>query len=131
MPECPLCGRKADRLVKVELEGAVVEACNECAKMGTRVEVRVHRHYPGYASVGSGADIAAASAATELVADYGARVGKARGEVGLTREELAKRINEQEAVLRRVERQEIEPDKSLTRKLEIILGITLREAKKE
>ena len=131
MPECPLCGRKTDRLVKVELEGAVIDACDDCAKLGTRVEVSVHKHYPGYASVGSGADIVAASAAMELVADYGTRISKAREGVGLTREELAKRINEQESVLRRVERQEIEPDKSLTRKLEVILGITLREAKKE
>lgn len=131
MSECPLCGKKTDRLTKVELEGAVIEACDECAKLGKRVEVRVHRHYPGYGDMGSGADIVAASAGTELVADYGSRVSKAREEVGLTREDLAKRINEQESVLRRVERQELEPDKSLTRKLEVILGITLREAKKE
>lgn len=131
MPECPLCGKRSDRLVKVELEGATIETCDSCARMGTRVEVKVHRHVPGYGSAGSGADIVAASAGTEFVADYGARISKAREGVGLTREELATRINEQESVLRRVERGEIEPDKSLTRKLEVILGITLREAKKE
>jgi putative transcription factor len=131
MPECPLCGKKSDRLVKVELEGATIDACDSCAKLGTRVEVNVHRHYPGYGSVGSGADIVAASAGTGLVADYGQRISKAREGVGLTREELGTRINEQESVLRRVEHGELEPDKSLTRKLEVILGITLREAKKE
>jgi len=130
MPECPLCGRRSDRLVKVELEGALIETCDSCANMGARVEVKVHRHAPGYGSAGRGADIIAASAGTEFVADYGARISKAREGVGLTREELATRINEQESVLRRVERGELEPDKSLTRKLEVILGITLREEKK-
>jgi len=65
---------------------------------------------------------------TELAADYGERIRKARQRKGLTVEDLAKKLNEKATFLSKVELGQQRPSDDLAKRLERELGITLREA---
>ena len=45
----------------------------------------------------------------------------------LTREEFAKKINEKESIIKRIENEEMRPDEALTKKIERFLKIKLKE----
>ncbi len=63
----------------------------------------------------------------ELVPEYGRLIARIREDKGLTRYDFAKRINEKESVVKRLEDQEFEPDGELIKKIENFLDIRLRE----
>ncbi len=64
---------------------------------------------------------------TVLVDNYGKLIIGARKKKNLTREEFAKKINEKESVIRRVESEEMGPDDALTEKIERFFEIKLRK----
>jgi len=64
---------------------------------------------------------------TVFVDKYGKKIIEARKNINLTREEFAKKINEKESVIKRVEKEEMMPDDKLTKKIERFLGIKLKE----
>jgi putative transcription factor len=59
------------------------------------------------------------------VEDYDVRVRQAREKMGLTHEELGKKINEKVSVLKKIETRKIKPDDRLAAKLEHALKIKL------
>ncbi len=61
----------------------------------------------------------------ELVEGYGSKVRQARERLGLSHEELGRRIGEKASVLKRVEAERLVPDQGLTVKLEHVLRIKL------
>jgi putative transcription factor len=63
---------------------------------------------------------------TILVDSYGKLIVKAREKKKLNREEFAKKINEKLSVIKRVESEEMEPDDTLTEKIERFLEIKLK-----
>ncbi|RLE57877.1 MAG: TIGR00270 family protein [Thermoprotei archaeon] len=63
----------------------------------------------------------------EIVEDFAERVKRAREQLGLTRELLARLVNEKESVIRRIEEGSLEPTIELARKLERVLKIKLLE----
>ncbi len=68
---------------------------------------------------------------TVLVYNYGMLIIETRKKRNLTREEFAKKINEKESVIRRVESEEMKPDDALTKKIERFLEIKLRKPYEE
>jgi len=66
-----------------------------------------------------------------IVDNYGKKIIENRKKINLTREEFAKKINEKESVIRRVESEEMEPDDKLTEKIERFLGIKLKKTYEE
>lgn len=62
----------------------------------------------------------------ELLEDYGKMMRKARENLGLSHEELGRRIGEKVSVLRKLETNKMTPSVSLTAKLERILDIKLQ-----
>jgi putative transcription factor len=126
VPECTLCGKKADELNKIELEGSIVEVCDSCMKFGKVVETKLYKPMAKKIQLGELVEGSDGGVAT-LAPDYGTRVQKAREGKGLTREEFAKAINERESVIKRLEGQTIEPDEALVKKIERFLEIKLKE----
>ena len=61
----------------------------------------------------------------ELIDDYSVRVRQARERLGLTHEDLGKKIGEKVSVLKKVETGKMVPDNVLARKLEHALQIKL------
>ena len=61
----------------------------------------------------------------ELVEGFGAKIKQARENLGLSHEELGKKINEKVSVLKKIEAEKMKPDMRLTAKLEHALKIRL------
>ncbi len=133
---CELCGKDVPRLHRVVIEGVIMNVCDDCAKFGKelkknevpkdvkyvppevireRLERKQRRRYR---------DI---DEEEVLVEDYAERIRKARESMGLTQDELAKKILEKKTVISKLERGEMHPDDKLIKKLEKTLNIKLKE----
>ena len=133
MPECTLCGKRVPALNRIELEDAIVEVCEDCSKFGRVVERAAASPAKTYRPMQKTVDLHGILKEDEafFATDYGRRVREARESRGLTRPEFAKRINERESIIRRIERQEMEPDDRLTEKIERFLNIKMKEHEAE
>ena len=133
---CEVCGKKIQgKPVKVLIEGAKLTVCSACAKYGTVVqeepksqprpqlksEVKISKQKASVAAKPQKIE----EPFLELVDDYDVRVRRAREKLGLTHEELGKRINEKVSVLKKIETRKIRPDNRLAAKLEHALRIKL------
>ena len=108
-----------------KIEGAVIEVCERCSKFGTKADVS---KTISYTPIKNTIKLSALDSVDfELMSEYGKLIAKVRESKGLTRYDFAKRINEKESVVKRLEDQEFEPAEELVRKIEDFLDIRLRE----
>jgi putative transcription factor len=63
----------------------------------------------------------------ELVDGYGELIRRTRQRNGMTVEDFAKKLNEKESVVKKLEREELNPSADLIRKVERELGVKLLE----
>lgn len=145
-PECEICGRKAGRLKKVNVEGAIVEACTNCAPLGTplapkkilkkqtlkgktstvyRIDKKSPRKVPRKAKRPS-KDVLD-EGKWVLAADYNKRIANARQKMGIKRAQLGSLIGERESTIAHIERGDIVPTEAQIKKLEKTLKISLKE----
>lgn len=124
---CDICGRDA-LLYTVLVEGSELKVCEKCSAAGRiikRPEIVIPKKPNKTESV------RAAQAVKEIVEtiveDYGARIRQARDKTGLTQKEFAKKINEKESILHKLETGSFEPPMLLAKKLEKTLHIVLIE----
>lgn len=112
-------------MFKAKIEGTVLEVCEECLRYGEKIEEpkRITK-IPKKKKLVS---LPPVEEETVLVNNYGILIIQARKKRNLTREEFAKKINEKESVIRRVESEEMKPDDALTKKIEKFLEIKLRK----
>ncbi len=121
MPSCELCGKKADKLTKSKIEGAVLKACDSCAEMGEKVQKsRSNKRKTTKKSYSK-----RKRKEEVLKPDYGKLVKKARDKKKLSISEVAKNLKEKESVIKRIEQGELKPDKALANKLEKEFSIEL------
>lgn len=124
---CELCGRETDNFEYVIVDGAVLTVCPSCAKFGRKVKGMKARGINLSAlSAGKGGD-ELPEPDTILVEDYAERIRNARMKMGMTQEQLAKKLMEKESVIAKIERGDMRPSDKLARKLEKTLGIKLFE----
>lgn len=129
---CELCGVEVPKTRKVIVEGTTLSVCSSCAKFGTsapksesekvspivsRLESR--KRYTPRDVYRNDVDV--------LVSDFPSRIRKARTKMGLSQEELGKKLNEKWSVINKLETGDMRPDDKLVSKLEKTLGIKLRE----
>jgi len=126
---CEICGREISWGYLVEIEGARLVACAECAERGViirRISDRPRdKKAPRRREEGTG------EKEFVLVQDYGRRIRSARQGSGMTLEELAKKLHVREGYLRKIEDEELVPTDDLARRLEKILGVQLFEEVEE
>jgi len=134
---CEVCGKNVPRLRKVLIEGAIMNVCDECAKLGTPIEkpnLKVQRtpmpqniqaHHVEEKHQKKKDDML--DEEMVLVDDYGERVRKARDAMNLSLEDAAKKLLEKKNVLSKIERGEMKPDRELIKKLERFYNIKLME----
>jgi putative transcription factor len=138
---CEVCGRKIyGKPVKALIEGAKLTVCSECSKHGTIIweeETKETKQTatlkpkpkvtqaPTLKAQTTGRAQTVLGGTLELVDDFDVRVRQAREKLGLTHEELGKRINEKVSVLKKIEKRKIKPDDKLAAKLEHALRIKL------
>jgi len=131
---CEVCGREilGQPFYKV-IEGGKMTVCSRCAQFGNRdwdprerTAQQPRRRIPSAAPQRPRSDIEVAEA-MELVDGYGELIRRTRQRNGMTVEDFAKKLNEKESVVKKLEREELNPSATLIRKVERELGVKLLE----
>lgn len=146
MVQCEMCGAETSSPTTVEIEGAELDVCDDCADFGTEVEQQstgsASTKYSTDSSSGGSSGSSSAGGASgssntrrrdmfddmdEVVQDYDERIRNAREAAGLSQKELAQELNEKASLIRKLERGASLPSDSVQGKLERKLDITLTE----
>lgn len=137
---CEVCGCKIPgKSFNVMIEGARLTVCGECAKHG-KVCYNEPKPKPVFQKPRAATAVfrvqtkppsPPVDTTVELSEDYGTRVRKAREKLGLSHEELGKRLNEKVSLLRKIETGKMTPSDRLATALEHVLKVKLIVAKKE
>ena len=134
---CEVCGRKIHgKPYKVIVEGAKLVVCGKCAKHGTivweemkpktaRLKPSIARHPHLRIQSRKPSLQRAAESTLELAESFDVKIRQAREELGLSHEELGRRISEKVSVLKKIETGRMTPDNKLATKLEHALKIKL------
>jgi len=132
---CEVCGHRIyGKPYRVVIEEAKLTVCNECSKHGKIVweepkpkttspkskpallPLKIQSKKTSDTSVGS---------TQELVENFDSKVRQAREKLGLSHEELGKKLNEKVSLLKKIETGKMTPDNMLAAKLEHVLKIKL------
>jgi len=134
---CEVCGRKIHgKTYKVIIEGAKLTVCGRCAKHGTimREEKKLKPGMPRTKApirrsplrIKSGkSPQASVESNLELAEKFNVRIRLAREKLGLSHEDLGKKIGEKVSVLKKIETGKMTPNNKLSTKLEHALKIKL------
>jgi len=114
---CEICDKRASNLVKIRLEGATMNVCESCAKLGERVSAP-----PVFAGR---REKEFELSKEEIVENYASLVKNAREKKKWTQEQLAREIQEKEFIIHRIEQARMPPTIFLAKKLQRALGIQL------
>ena len=131
--QCEICGAEivgaAQRIV---IDGSTLDVCKSCARFGKPEDkwspvpkkmVPVERAF----TVRRPKPRDHFKDLVELIPEFGRKIREARENLGLTPEELAIRIKEKAALLKKIEREEISPEDDVRKKLERELKIKLTD----
>jgi len=133
---CEVCGRKIHSSpIRALIEGAKLTVCVECSKHGkiiweedpalrgetpkrtlTPISLRTQKRKNTENTV---------EITQELIEGYDSKIRQAREKLGISHEELGKKISEKESVLRKIETGKMAPNNILVTKLEHALKIKL------
>ena len=133
---CEVCGRQImGKPYRAVIEGAKMTVCGKCAKLGSEyweekpkrrakaVVKPLAKTIPRIPSKRSPSTTLTET--LELVNDYGLRVRRARESLGLSHEDLGRKIREKVSVLRKIESGKMVPDHGVAEKLEHALKVKL------
>ena len=125
-----MCGSKT-KLFITEIENSQMNVCRDCSKFGKIIaEVKEPEKPKKIREIieETGPRIEMLQV---IVEDYAKRIKQAREKLNLDQKEFAKKINEKQAVIHKIETGSFEPSMSLTRKLEKFLKIKIVEQHEE
>ncbi len=117
--DCEICGKASRELFLVSVEGTRLRVCQDCSGYGTFISRVEEEHYDIKPIV------IEERPEIDLVDNYASLISEARQKANLTQEELAKKINENLNVLRKVEKGDLLPTEKLSKKLEKTFRIRL------
>jgi len=133
--QCDVCGREiVGKPHRVIIEGAKLTTCAQCAKLGSEewkpepkslkssVRPRSTRQFRPRWVRRRSKEIREDLTITE---NFGSIVRKARQRLGLSQEDLGRKIGEKVSVIRKIEVERIMPSERLARTLEHALGVKL------
>ena len=126
---CEVCGREIHGQPYYRIiEGGRMTVCGRCAQFGSQEwDPRQPRRQEGRQRTNSRSrrNAVEATEELELVENYGELIKKTRQRKGMKVEDLAKRINEKESIIKKLEKEELTPDNKLVQKLNRALNIKL------
>jgi putative transcription factor len=142
-----MCGAEKSSLTTTKVEGAELELCDDCTDFGTTVETEststTSTKYSTSSSDGSSSSSTGGGSTgggggggrrrdmfdqmDEIASDYDEQIRAAREDEGLSREDLAKELNEKASLISKLERGDVLPSDDVRTKLEKRLGISLAE----
>jgi putative transcription factor len=134
---CEMCGQDVPRLRKITIDSTVLSVCSNCVKFGSgtssskggeqgtipdTITERLERREKRQKTKDVFEQVQ-----EELALDYSSRISRARSSMGMSQEDLGKKINEKKSVVAKLEHGDMVPDDKLIRKLEHALDISLKE----
>jgi len=126
--KCDMCGSPG-KLYKTIIEDAELNVCHECSKFGKVVGIVRQEE------INKTEAKTIKKPETEImkiiVDDYAEKIRKKRESLGLKQEEFAKKINEKESLIQKIESGHFEPSIDLAKKIGGFLKIRLVEEYKE
>lgn len=128
---CEVCGEEIrGQPYRRIIEGGRMTVCGRCASFGTSEwSPSMPRERPrGRPAPRRPRSEVEAAETLGMVDDYGAKIRKARQGMGMTVEDFARKINEKESVIKKLEKEELTPDRKLIQKLQSALRMELLEA---
>ena len=129
---CEACGRKIHGVpIRALIEGAKLTVCIECSKHGSIIREEIEQkapkkslpHMPFFQR--KKPPRAKVDTTQEIVEDYDSKIREAREKLGLSHEELGKKISEKASVISKLETRKMTPNNLLVTKLEHVLKIKL------
>ncbi|WP_049981443.1 multiprotein bridging factor aMBF1 [Halolamina rubra] len=146
MAQCEMCGAEKSSLTTTKVEGAELELCDDCKDFGTEVKTEssstTSTKYSTSSSDGSSSSSSSGGTSSgggggrrrdmfdqmdEIAGDYDEQIRSAREREGLSREDLAKELNEKASLIGKLERGDILPSDDVRAKLEKRLDVSLAE----
>ena len=131
--QCEICGSDIKGTpIRVTVEGTVLDVCSRCARYGKPAD----KWTPVSRKISPAERVVVTRRPRrdafdrledEINPDYAQMIKKARESQGLTIEELASKIMEKAALLKKIEREELVPEDTVRKKLETALNIKLTE----
>jgi putative transcription factor len=116
---CSVCGSKTEELFLVEIEGSILEVCERCSSSG-RVVKKVEKPVQQSISKEPESEIV-----REIVPNYAEIIRRVHQQTGLKSEDFAKKINERESILKKMESGKMQPSFKVAEKLERMFSIRL------
>jgi putative transcription factor len=136
--QCELCGADIRGIPKlVQIEGAQLQVCIQCAKYGTEVTTP-KKVAPGRKAASQPVtpqrrpkrDVVDYMGG-DVIDDYGTQIRKARMSKGWDQKTLALEIKEREILIKKIEKGDLIPEDDVRKKLERALEISLVEKPEE
>ncbi|MEE9323921.1 MAG: helix-turn-helix domain-containing protein [Candidatus Aenigmarchaeota archaeon] len=119
MAECEVCGRPVSDIKRAEIDGVILEVCDNCVKLGKEMseprKVILRKRMVETLEEGG-----------ELADDFAEKVRKARNSRNLKQDEVAEKIGLSPSLLRRVENG-FRPDEKTAMKIQRFYKINLYE----
>ncbi len=118
---CEVCGAEVRFPVAVEIDGAVLNVCNSCARMGRKLK----KAETGKGTPREVRQVTSPEPEFDIDPEYSSKVRTTREKLGLSQEQLGKMINVKPSVISHIETGRLKPDLILARKLMHALKINL------
>jgi len=124
---CDLCGKVDENLKRAIVESTELNVCSTCSRFGKVLgPVSNNIPKPKISTIRNNEE-----KVELLIDDYTNIIKKGRESMGLSQKDFAKKINEKESVIHKIETGSIQPSLSLAKKLGKMLNIKLIEEYKE
>lgn len=136
---CDICGREiTSQAFKVRVEGAKMLVCGRCRSLGKPYEDEPAAKRPfgkavtlPWSAPRKAPELPKGMEELDIAEDYADRVRLQRMKMGLSQEELAKRVKEKLSVVQKIETGKMSPDTKLCKELEHELKIKLLVPRRE
>ena len=119
---CEMCGKEAE-LYKAVIEGTELSVCEKCGKFG-KVIKRVQEFNTSSVKKNT---VKEPEVVEVLVADFSQKIKLTREKLGFNQIDFARKINERESVLHKIETGHYKPPVEVAKRYERILNIKLVE----
>ena len=132
--QCDVCGRQIiGKSYRVIIERAKMTTCSQCAELGSAYwEPEPKRNkQPLISGVRTTVNIPSKKTFTNIpenvaiIENFGSIIRQAREKLGLSHEDLGRKISERVSVIKKVETEKMVPDEKLAAKLEHTLRVKL------
>ncbi|MCS7144724.1 MAG: multiprotein bridging factor aMBF1 [Archaeoglobaceae archaeon] len=126
---CEICGKELKGPgVKIIVEGTELTVCSTCKKYGSEKVSTASQSGAKRVVIKKKKVSTDIEFKDELLDNYNQIIRQEREKRGWSQEQLAKKIQEKESLIKKIENAEITPDPEVVAKLEKLFGIKLKES---